>query len=181
MTMQFVPLKENQISSIYAYMDSVIRESAVAAQKGLYEIVIQDQVYKVFVDDVRIEAFKKISVDLLEEMRKVQAGGFEVARYDELTKLSEAMHGSDILALRMIYDELATERMEELEMDYFNLIPVNIMVKMVLIRPVIMSAIVGQYEALIKRVNNLDDDTLYKFVANFLFRAMLVQLGEKIS
>lgn len=177
MAAQFVPLNENQIKNINAYMDSVIKESAVPNKSGMYNIVIQEQVYEVSADDAAIEAFKKISIELLEEMRKVQASGFGIDRYDELTKLSEATHGSDIFAIGMIYNELATERMKELVLDYFNFSPAKLVFKVLLIKPVIMDAIVGQYEALVKRVNNLDDDTLYKFIANFLFRVMLAKLG----
>ena len=114
-------------------------------------------------------------------MRKVQVSGFGVAEFEELTERSKTVSGSDVFAVHMIYDVLATERMKELVINYLNLISATLIFKMLLIRPVIMSAIVSQYEALITRVNNLDYDTLYKFIANFLFRVMLAQSGEDIS
>lgn len=182
MAAQFVPLNKNQIRNIDAYMDKFIMASAVPDKSGMYNIILQEHIYKVSVNDEIIAACKKISIELLEEMRKVHVGGlFGVAEYEELIERSKAEHGSDIFALRMIYDALVTERMKEVVIDYLNLIPATLVFKMVLIRPVIRSAIVSQYEALITRVNNLDYDTLYKFIANFLFRVMLAQFGEDIS
>ncbi len=129
----------------------------------------------------KIEELEKsieLTIDLLEEMKKLNNGGMDAQVLKEKVASIETQHQDELMRQFVIWDEIWNERIYEIIGKLDEVRRVGGAYALLISNPCLKSTIYAVYERL---VDNFEDEILYCQSAYFLVRAVMRMHSEKVE
>lgn len=143
-----------------------------------YEVQLQSIKFVTYMSYDELEKSIELAIDLLEEMKNVNNNGMNKQMLKEKIDNIEAEHQEELIRQFAVWDEICSERMNEIIAKIDIVRRVGGAYAMLISNPCLKSAIYAVYDRL---VDNFDDENLYAQSVYFLVRAIMRMHSDEVE
>ncbi len=143
-----------------------------------YEVQLQMIKFVTYMSNEELEKSIELAIDLIEEMKSVNNAGLNKQMLEEKILSIEEEHQKDVIRQLAIWNEICSERMNEIIEKIDVVRRVGGAYAMLISNPCLKSAIYAVYD---KLVDSFDDETLYCQSAYFLVRAIMHMHSDEVE
>jgi len=146
------------------------QKEMVEANFYKYEVQLQSIKFVAYMSNEELEKSIELTIDLLEEMKKVNNGGLNMQILKEKVMSIETQYQDELMSQIVVWNIICNERIHEIIGEIDVVRRVGGAYAMLVSNPCLKSAIYAVYDRL---VDNFDDEELYCQSAYFLARAIM--------
>jgi len=142
-----------------------------------YEVVLQIYKFITYMTEEELKQSAKLTIDLIEEMKKINNGGMDKLAFERLVEEVEAKETDEVFRVFGIWNKIATDEIRKLIAELDAVRRVGGAWAMLISNPALISAIYAVYERL---VDQFEDEELYAESCFFLLRAVMRMHSEEV-
>ena len=162
---------------LYCCATREFRKEEVEPGYHKYEVVLQIYKFITYMTEEELKQSAKLTINLVEEMKKVNNDGMDKPALERLVEEVEAKETEEVLRVFGIWNGIATDEIRKLIAEIDEVRRVGGAWAMLISNPGLISAIYAVYERL---VDQFDDEDLYAASCFFLLRAIMRMHSEEV-
>ena len=167
--------KEQLVGIFFEKLKEDRNEKPDADGRYTYRIELQDKRFEGNFTDNQVQTLIEMAIDVVEELKKINDGGFDSRRLTEILKNYEEKENDEFTAILMVAESFITERIQQIIDELCELFQADGAFKFMMLNPFMKSTIFNIFEYSIDR---LDESNMYFTVVYFLLRAEM-QIGSR--
>jgi len=170
--------REQLEEMLYCCAVREFRKEEVEPGYHKYDVVLQIYKFITYMTEEELKQSAKLTVELIEEMKKINNGGMNKPAFEHLIEELEAKETDEVLLVFGLWNKIATDEIRKLIAELDTVRRVGGAWAMLISNPALISAICAVYERL---VDQFDDEDLYAESCFFLLRAVMRMHSEEVK